>query len=205
MKRLMLGIIVCVALMLGGAGCEEAITPERVQALAAQQQVLQKQLDAVQAAAAQLVEGLEAGGIVDPNVTAKVAKINKVADGVQAQIDVIAKALEGVPLTGDATLDFLAQLQAANAASAGFNPYAVPIGVGLSILTVVLGWFVKRKADEAKEAKAETKVIQVKYQAHKQGVERTMKEVSASTIGEVQAVETQLYGNIGEARSDLGA
>ncbi len=31
-----------------------------------------------------------------------------------------------------------------------------------------------------------------------------MKEVSASVVAEVKAVEAELYNNIGEARSDLG-
>lgn len=195
MKRLMLWIIVCVAVMVGG--CEEKLTPSQVPALAEQQQVLQQQVDTGQAAAAQMTEKLAAAGIVDPNAAAKLAKINEEVDRIQAQIDIIARGLQDVPLTGDAALDFVAQLQAANAASSGFNPYAVPVGVGLSILSIVLGWLAKRKAAEAAAA-------QVKYQAHKQGVELTMKEVSASTDAEVKAVETQLYNNIGEARADLG-
>lgn len=38
----------------------------------------------------------------------------------------------------------------------------------------------------------------------KQGVERTMKEVSASVVAEVKAVEAELYNNIGEARVAFG-
>jgi len=197
MKRLMLGIVLCVVLMFGGAGCEERLTPETLQALAAQQEVLQKQLDTAQAAATKITEQMAAAGIVDEDAVAKLAKINEEADRVQAQIDVIAQALQGVPLTGDAAQDFIAQLQAANAASSGFNPYAVPVGVGLSILSIVLGWLARRNAAAAAKEK-------LKYQAHKQGVERTMKEVSASPTAAVKGVETLLYTNIGEARADLG-
>jgi len=193
----MLGIMFCVALMLGCAGCEESLTPADIQALAAQQEVLQQQLDTVQAAATQMVEAMAAAGIVDPDLVATIAKINEEADRLQAQIDVIAQALQGVPLTGEAAQDFIAQLQAANAASSSFNPYAVPVGIGLSILSIVLGWLARRNAAAAAKEK-------LKYQAHKQGVERTMKEVSASPTAAVKAVETQLYANIGEARVDLG-
>lgn len=202
MKRVMLGIVLVAALMFGG--CEEAFTPEQLKALAAQNEVLQQQLDEVQAVAAEIAAEIEAAEIVDANTIAKLAKINEEADRVQAQMTVIARALQGVPLTGDAAQDFISQLQAANAASSGVNPYVIPIGAGLSALSLVLGWLAKRKAAETVVAKTETKAVQAKYQAHKQGVERTMKEVSASSSAAVKAIETQLYDNIGEARVDLG-
>ena len=95
--------------------------------------------------------------------------------------------------------DWVAMLQAANTATAetGLNPYAVPVGVGLSLLSITLAWVAKRKAAEAAAAQA-------KYKAHKQGVEKTMKEVSASVVAEVKAVEAELYNNIGEARVVFG-
>jgi prefoldin subunit 5 len=194
----MLVFIVCAAMMFGGAGCKsEGLTPAQLQALAAQQEVLQQQVDTMQAAANKLSEDLAAAGIMDPDTVAKINKINEEADRVQAQIALIAQALQGVPLSGDNVQDFIAQLQAINAASAGFNPYVIPVGTGLTILTMVLGFFAKRKAAEAAEQKA-------KYQAHKQGVEKTMKEVSVSPKVDVRAVESRLYENIGEARLDLG-
>lgn len=88
-------------------------------------------------------------------------------------------------------------LQAANIASGEFNPYAVPVGVGLSLLSITLAWVAKRKAAEAAAAEA-------KYQAHKAGVELTMKEVSASSTPAVRAVESILYENIGNARAATG-
>ena len=93
--------------------------------------------------------------------------------------------------------DWVALLQAANIASGGFNPYVVPVGAGLSILSIFLAWLAKRNAGIAAGA-------EVKYQAHKQGVEKTMKEVSASTDSAVVAVENLLYSNIGDARVALG-
>lgn len=196
MKKLMVGIIVSVAMMFSGAGCLEGFTPGDLQEVAAQQEVLQQQVETMQAAATQMTEDLAAAGIVDEDAVAKVAKINEEADRVQAHLAVIAQALQSVPLTGDTAQDFITQLQAANTASSGFNPYVVPVGAGLTILSILLGWLAKRKTAEAAAA-------QLKYQAHKQGVEKTMKQVSVSEAAEVKAVESQLYFNIGEARAGL--
>ena len=198
MKRLMLGIVLCVALAIGGFGCEEQmVTPAQLQSIAAQQEVLQQQVETMQATATQMTGDLEAAGIVDANAIAMVAKINEEADRIQVQIDNIAQALAGVPLTGDDAQDFIAQLQAANAATVAFNPYVIPVGTGLSILSIVLGWLAKRKTTEAE-------VATLKYAAHKAGVERTMKEVSASPDSKVVEIESTLYNNIGEARASLG-
>lgn len=195
MKKVTLGLIMVVALMFGG--CEESFTPEQMQALAAQNEVLQLQLDNVQAVAREVAAEIEAAGIVDADAVARLDKVNEEIDKVQALLDVMAQALKGVALTGDAAQDFIAQLQAANAASGGVNPYVIPIGAGLSALTLVLGWLAKR------ENKGKAKA-QLKYQAHKQGVEKTMKEVSASSDSGVVGVEAMLYNNISKARADLG-
>ena len=189
MKKFILGMVLYVVLMFAGFGCEESLTPADIQALAARQEVLQQQLDTAQAAATKITKDLADAGIVDPNVVAKVAKLNEEADRVQAQIDVIARALQGVLLTGDAVQDFIAQLQAANVASAGFNPYVIPVGTGLTILSIVLGWFARRNAAAAAKEK-------LKYQAHKQGVEKTM-------IGKDAELQKEIYENIGESRIGL--
>lgn len=196
MKKVMLGCVLVVALLLGGCD-EEAFTPEMIQSLAAQNEVLQQQLDNVQAVAREVAAEIRAAGVVDWDVKVKLDKVNEEVDRVQAQIDKIAQALQDVELTGDAAQDFIAQLQAVNAASAGVNPYVLPVGGVLTALSIVLGWIAKRNGAEASK---QTK----KYQAHKQGVELTMKEVSASSDSDVVAIEAQLYANIGAARSSLG-
>ncbi|KKM77857.1 hypothetical protein LCGC14_1365720 [marine sediment metagenome] len=196
MKKLVMGIVLVVALLFGG--CEKTFTPEQMKALAAQNEVLQVQLDKVQAVATEVWAEMQANAeIVDADAIARLAKVNEEVDRVQALLDTIARALQGVTLTGDAAQDFISQLQAVNAASGGVNPYVVPVGAGLSALSLVLGWLAKRKT-------AEAAVNKKKYQAHKQGVEKTMKEVSASPSSEVVALEAKLYTNIGDARADLG-
>ncbi len=197
MKRAIIKIVLCAVLAMFVTGCEETFTPAQIQVLAAQQEVLQQQIETVQAAATQMTEDLATAEIVDAGTVAKVAKINEEADRVQVQIDVIARALQDVPLTGDATQDFITQLQAANAVSSGFNPYVVPVGAGLSILSIFLAWVAKRSAVEAAAAQA-------KYQAHKAGVEKTMKQVSVSHVAEAKELEVLLYNNIGKARAGLG-
>ena len=199
MKKVKISLAVIVLLTIGIfiGGCENKITPANLQAMAAQQQVLQTQVDQAQALAAQLAADMQAAGVVDPNLSVKIAAINQQADKWQEQANSIGTAITQVKLTGDTNLDWLAMIQAANTASAPVNPYAVPVGAGLSLLSLILGWIAKRKADEAAAAQA-------KYQAHKQGVELTMKEVSASTDESVRAVETQLYNNIGDARVKNG-
>lgn len=195
MKKVTLGIVLLLSLMLGG--CLEDFTPEQMQALAAQNEVLQQRVDEMQAVALAVAAEIEAAEIVDYEAVAKLAKINEEIDRAQKQMKVIADALKGVPLTGDTAQDFIAQLQAANTASSGLNPYAVPIGAGLTVLNIVLGWLAKRNGADASKQKK-------KYQAHKQGVEKTMKEVSASTTPGIVEVEAKLYTNIGNARAALG-
>ena len=71
------------------------------------------------------------------------------------------------------------------------------IAAALTILSTILGITLRKKT-------AESAALALKYQAHKQGVEKTMKEVSTSSDAEVAKVELSLYDNIGAARSALG-
>jgi len=138
------------------AGCQ-SITPADLQSMAAQQTVLQQQVDAMQASADKLSADMAAAGIVDPNTQQKIAKINAEADKVQAQIDTIAQAIKSVTLSGDTGQDWISLLQAANAASAPVNPYALPVGAGLTLLSVIFGWLKKKDAD--KKTAALTEVV----------------------------------------------
>jgi hypothetical protein len=192
-KRILLTIVLAIALF-SFAGCDsQSITPEQIQALASKQQVLQQKADEAQAMAESIAKQMQDAGITDANLTAKIAAINIQADKWQSQANDIAAALQGVQLTGDTATDWINTIRAVNTATSPFNPYALPVEVGLGVLATALGWFAKKKA--ADEATA-----QAKYQAHKQGVEKTMKQVSASDNTAVKAVEAQLYHNIGEAR-----
>ena len=121
------------------------------------------------------------------------AKLQEETARVVPHVAEIAKAVESQELTGDQLQDWIALLQAGNAASSPFNPWTVPIGAGLTCLSAVLGLFARKKSVEADSYAR-------KYKAHKQGVERTMKECSLSDKTQVKMIESALYENIGEAR-----
>jgi hypothetical protein len=123
---------------------------------------------------------------------------NADVDRLQATIQQVTTALQkGDYSDSRGLLTLIQSAQAANAATAPWNPYAALIAAALTILSTLLGLAYKKKSSEAL-------ALALKYQAHKQGVEKTMKEVSTSTDVEVAKVELSLYDNIGAARSALG-
>lgn len=83
-------------------------------------------------------------------------------------------------------------------------PIGTYVTLGGWLLAIIGGAFAKKKSIEAQAAQDAKDEVQAKYQAHKQGVELTMKECSISPVAAVKAIETQLYNNIGEARQALG-
>jgi len=195
--KTMLMIVVLTIGLFAFSGCNQAITPAQIKAATAKQQTLQTTANAIQTQATLLAEQLKAAGIVDANLVGKIAVMNAQADKYLAEANSIAVAIQQVQLTGDTTTDWITTIRAVNTATAPVNPYAPLIEGGLAAATILAGWLAKRKA-------AEAAIAQAKYQAHKQGVEKTMKEVSVSENADVKAVETQLYDNIGEARAMLG-
>lgn len=124
-------------------------------------------------------------------------KVQKETGRVAPQVQDVVTAVKNQELTGNELADWIALLQAGNAASTPFNPYAIPIGAGLTALSAILGAFARKKSIEAD-------TYAKKYKAHKQGVELTMKECSASDISRVRLIESNLYENIGEARKING-
>lgn len=200
-KTIVLTMLIVLALVLAGCDDKSSITPEQMKAIAASLESVSGQIDTYQLKVNALAGAVEGVPFVDADklaaIKAGIPKINEEIDRVQPQLSQIAQAIQQQQLSGDGTQDWIALLQAGNAASAGFNPYAVPIGAGLVLLNVVFGVLLKKKSAEAATERG-------KYKAHEQGVERTMKEVSASDKPEVKAVEAQLYNNIGEARMRNG-
>ena len=146
-------LIVC---SIGFTGCQN-ITPQDLQTLTARQTELNQQIDTMQAAADELADDMAEAGIVDPNTVQRIAKINAEADKVQAQVDAISAAVSNVKLTGDTGQDWISLLQAANAASAPVNPYALPIGAVISLVGVIFGFLKKKEA--AQKTTALTEVI----------------------------------------------
>jgi len=182
-------LIVVLGLALAAGGCEESmVSPEQVQLLGAEVQTLNTKLDTYQNAQNEILNTLQGHQIIDSNTVANINKISSEIDRVQTHVSGIATAIQQTPLSGDTAADWLAVLQTVNTASTPFNPYAVPISAGLALAGVIFG-FIERSV---------AKKNGLKYQAHKQAVEKT---VVNSTDKHIAA---ELYNNIGEARANLG-
>lgn len=181
-------------IVLGCASCEE----DEIQQLTEQVEQLNANVDEYQEATGEVMETLGGYGLIDEDVIAATIKVSGEIDRVQPQMAAIAEAIRMAEYSGgDDLTTVLEAIQAGNRASGPFNPYALYVEAGLTLGLAALGIFARRKANEAKDS-------ELKYKAHKQGAEKTMKEVSASEKAEVKAIEARLYDNIGEARTRLG-
>ncbi|HBG25943.1 MAG: hypothetical protein A2Y10_19335 [Planctomycetes bacterium GWF2_41_51] len=188
-------IIIVTGLALALGGCQMPnIQPDQLQSLAVQTEELSGKIDLFQEQTKQTLDSLKQNGTLDSNAVAKVEKLQSSIDSVQTKTAAIASAVKNAQYSSsDGLTTVLEGARAANAASTPFNPYAPLIEIGLGLAAALAAAIAKRNAQKATEAQA-------KYDAHKQGVELTMKQVSQSAVPEVKAVETQLYENIGEAR-----
>jgi hypothetical protein len=193
-------IIIVTILGLWIGGCQMPnVQPDDLRNLADQTQQLSSQIDDFQQQTKATLDALKQNGSFDSNTMATIEKLQSGIDSVQGKTVAIADALRNAQYSGsDGLTTVLEGARAANAASSPFNPYAPLIDVGLGLAAAFAAAMAKKNAQKAAEALA-------KYDAHKQGVELTMKQVSQSTVPEVKAVETQLYQNIGEARKAVGS
>ncbi|HBG28604.1 MAG: hypothetical protein A2Y10_08660 [Planctomycetes bacterium GWF2_41_51] len=194
-------IIIVTGLALALGGCQMPnIQPDQLQSLAVQTEELSGKIDLFQEQTKATLESLKQNGTLDSNAIATVEKLQRSIDSVQNKTAAIASAVKNAQYTNpqDGLTTVLEGARAANAASAPFNPYAPLIEIGLGLAAATAAALAKRNAQKATEAQA-------KYDAHKQGVELTMKQVSQSAVPEVKAIETQLYENIGEARKTVGS
>ena len=182
-------------------GCDKvnSVSPDQLKAVAAEVNDLVVKVDVYQKTATAAIEQLVAANAIDPNKAAALLAANEDVDKLQAAVKAISNALQSADYTDNTTglLTLIEAAQAANAATAPWNPYSALIAASLTILSTVLVVVVRKKS-------AEASALGAKYQAHKQGVERTMKEVSVASDDQVKAVEAQLYNNIGQARAALG-
>ncbi len=188
-------IIIVTALAIALGGCQMPnIQADDLRTLADQTQQLSSQVDQFQQQTQATLETLRQNGSIDSNAIAKVEKLQSTINAVQDKTQVIASAIKNAQYSNsDGLTTVFEGARAANAASTPFNPYAPLIEIGLGLAAATATALAKRNAQKAAQAQA-------KYEAHKQGVELTMKQVSQSSVPEVKAIETQLYQNIGEAR-----
>ena len=121
----------------------------------------------------------------------KLNKINKEIDRIQPTVQEIANAMqEANYVDGDDIGNAIVAAQAVNAASAPVNPYAVPIGAGLTLAGLILEILRRKEKNEKETAEA-------KYAAHKQGAE-------AFRMRANKEVAVELYESIGKARERIG-
>lgn len=192
MKKRILLLVALFALMFGG--CDEDVSPQAIQQLADQIQQQTDKIDDYQETTSQVIGTLREVGIIDEQTVAKIEKVGREIDRVQPQVAEIVKAIQETQLSGSDIADWIAMAQAANQASAPYNPYALPITAGLTLASLVFGFY---ERSQSKKNAAEAEKNGLKYQAHKQGVVKTM-------ITQPVEVQAEMYANVGEARVDLG-
>jgi len=138
-----------------------------------------------------LAAELEKSELVDPN---ELAEYKKAIMAFKALPDKIRAG----EYDSDEIVNVLKVLQTANTSSTPWNPYAVPIGLGLSTLIAVARLWQQGR---------EKKVIETKYAAHKAGAERAMRLWTTATGDEGEAAKKaarDLYEGIGEERKARG-
>jgi len=191
-------------LVLATSGCLEMLTPEQMQQYAVQAETLVQKVETYQAATADVIKKLADLNLIDANAVAKINHLSAEVDRVQGQVIDTAVAIKNVQLSGDNVQDWINTAIAANRATAPYNPYSQPIDMVLGLAAAVAAWLAAKKIKEAKKKAEEAAASELKYQAHKQGVEKTVREITAGTVLETKAVDAALYSNIGEARANLG-
>jgi len=86
-------------------------------------------------------------------------------------------------------VDTINTIRAVNAASAPFNPWALPIETFLGTVTLMIGAYAAAKRKEAN-------LLGLKYEAHKRAVEAEMRNSTPE-------IANALYEAIGEERKNL--
>lgn len=223
MKRVQVFLMLAL-LCVFSTGCDAAVTGKDMQNLAQQIQTVNQGADKMQEATRLMQEFLQQQGVIDPNTVVKIDKINSEIDAVQPKIAEITKAVAAAPYeeTDDTVTVILKTGQAVNSASSPWNPYAALIAVALTLASGLYGTWQASQRKKAEAAKAELqrqaaeaeaafesiesayREADAKYQAHKQGVELTMKEADADPNATTKTIAAALYKNIGQARNQLG-
>jgi len=193
MKKRILLLVAVLALMLGGCD-EEKLSPQDIQQLATQVEQLADKVDGYQETTGRVMATLQDVGIVDEETMAKIEKVGREIDRVQPQIIEMTKVIQDAQLDKGDIANWIAIAQAANQASATYNPYAVPITAGLTLASLIFGFY---ERSQAKKKAAEAEKNGKKYQAAKQGTELTMKT-------QPPELQKELYENIGKARVAVG-
>lgn len=186
MKKRIITIMLCLIFV---AGCFPEST--KIQTFTENTLQLSTAVDALQETTTEIIGTLADVNLVNTELVVKVDEANEEIDRVQSQTVDIATAIRDADyVSGDDIGNVIRAAKAGTAATAPWNPYATMIIIGLTLLEGVTALFLKKKSNEATASDK-------KYAAHKQGVEKSMKELN-------NEAEMKLYNNIGDARTHLG-
>ena len=127
-------------------------------------------------------------GSISEGTAAEVKELGEEFDRIKPQAMAIIESLRSANVTdpNDQLLTLIELMTEANAASGTLNPYAAPVGLGLSIFGWLLTWLKKNK---------EVKDVTTKYKAHTHAEEEfKLKNPEKAT---------ELYTTIGKHRTAL--
>lgn len=146
-------IFLCGSIFLAGCNKSQPLTPQQVAALVQQVDTLADQLTVYQEQVTSLASSMKMAGILDPNKEEKIVQLNSQIDKVKAQVKQVSAAIAaGTYNPNDDTLmTILKVAQAANTATASFNPYSAVIGLALTAIIAILGLFAKKKTTALNE------------------------------------------------------
>lgn len=188
-------MIVCFMTMFAGCQESQAVTPAQIKDYAQQAENYSLMVDASQAIAKQMADTLKATGAIDANLIAKAEKIQTEIDRVQPQIAAIAAKIKSLEYSETAQNDnltaLLETLQAANTATAAWNPYSIIIGIILSLATMVTGIFARKKSAEAIAAKTALEEVVIGNEAVKKIMDEGTSQVFKDAQLAAQSVTTQ--------------
>jgi len=105
---------------------------------------------------------IAAGGCMEYDQR-EIEQVHSKVEQVHSKVADIALAVGKVDYQNDETMDILKALQAGTAASAPFNPYALPIGAGLTGIIAVLEALRRKEKDGRKYAEHELNNIAPGY------------------------------------------
>lgn len=203
-------IVAVIGLVIGGVFClpgctlPREIDPQQVQRLAELAQQYQEHIDAIQA------DINEASKLAGPEAQAKVARLQADLDRLQDQVGPILEQIQAVRFEGKSGLEaWLAIAQAANAGTAGYNPYRMPIAAALSLVGAIVAAIKARKngklagvnaekAERFRQALTEV-VVGTEHAKKAGGVSEEFKKSQQAA----QSVATELI--VSEIRRDVAA
>ena len=161
--------------------------------------LVSEQIDALQDGVASMAVEFEKNKLISAETADRIKKVSEEIDRIQpTMVDVATAVRDADYVDGDTFGNAIKGLIEANTASAPVNPYAVPIGAGLTALGLIAE-MLRRREKTARLTEA------AKRQADKQGRELTLREVASMGDSVNPAVVKELmYKNIGNARAHNG-